>query len=73
MGDVIELKTKRVLGRDSMSLNDFVDGHYNYEHQVKPETMEVRSSVVWQWVDEINKVQNMTLWDRIFNWPWDKK
>jgi len=70
MGDVVDLKTKKVLGRDTMSVNDFVDGKFNYEHQVRPKTMEVRTSVVWQWAGEMAVVKSMTLWQRIFRWPY---
>ena len=74
MGDVVELKTKKVLGRDTMSLEDFTAGNYNYKHQVRSyETMMVKTSVVWEWVEEIaavREVKRMSLWDRIFHWPY---
>jgi len=57
MGDVVELKTKR---KHKCSDPDC-------------ETMMVKTSVVWEWVEEITavrEVKKMSLWDRIFNWPY---
>jgi hypothetical protein len=75
MGDVVELKTKKVLGRDSINIDDFLSGNFNEKHQCRDPhcntvvVTEYTYSEYIRLVEQEVDIKHMSLWGRIFNWP----